>query len=94
MNPMPIGEPPERKSFGPVIGIIIILAVLAVGGWYVYRNSAARTTTYTPPPPAPSAETMELQNISSQSSSDTPEDILRGLEALPPENLDAELENL
>lgn len=35
---VPTPQPQEKESWGPVIGIIIILIILVLGGLYVFRN--------------------------------------------------------
>ncbi|MFA6077910.1 MAG: hypothetical protein WC724_02730 [Candidatus Paceibacterota bacterium] len=56
MNPAPITPAPEEKAgVGGIIAIIIIVLVLAVGGYYVWQSSGI-----TPTPSIPTENTATL----------------------------------
>lgn len=38
----------EKKSFGPLIGIVIIIALVVVGGLYFLKNEVLNTPVATP----------------------------------------------
>lgn len=37
-NQVPMESMPEKKSFGPLIGIIVIIAVIVIGGLYFWSG--------------------------------------------------------
>ena len=47
-------KPPHKKSFGPIFGIVIILALLIVGAFYLWgarlnkKNTPIQQVTYIP----------------------------------------------
>jgi flagellar basal body-associated protein FliL len=88
---------PEKRSLGPIIGIIIILVILIIGGWLIYGRSIKNTIQ--PVTPAPNqavkqSETQTMQEITTQSSSDAPDDISNDLQKVSPNNLDSGMESL
>src|SRR3989344_1917459 len=95
-NPMNLPQQPimetqsvKKSSVGPLIGIIIIVIVLIAGGLYIYGQTLITNKSLPSRPTGDSESSMvkELENISTQSTSDEPEDILKDLETIPPENL-------
>ena len=91
--PPEIGQTPsvvlEKKSAGPIIGIIIILIVLVLGGLLIYGKSIKNSVRPTvPPAPAVNTTAAQLQKINSQSTSDSVEDISSDLEVVSPDNLE------
>ena len=80
--------PQGDGSVGPVIGTIIILAVIVLGGLYFWgQRSQERAMTEV------ELETT-LEEIENQNSSDSPADIEADLRATEIENIDAELEGI
>lgn len=93
----PMNQPsstPEKKSVGPIIGIAIIIIIIILGALFIYGGSVRKTTEPDESAATAAEEALELQNISTQSSSDDPESILEDLKMIQPENLGAGLENL
>lgn len=88
MNPNAMGQGMNRgsdSSVGPVIGVIIILAVIVLGGLYFWGQRADKEDALEDNTAA------ELDEIGSQSSSDNASSIEADLNSTQIENLDAEL---
>jgi hypothetical protein len=86
MEPTP--TPQTEGSAGPVIGTIIILAVIVLGGLYFWGQR-------TKAPVMDQTQVQEkVQSIQTQSSSDTPSDIKADLDATQIDNIDAQLQGL
>ncbi len=98
LNITPVPEmTPEKKSAGPLIGIIIIIAILIVGGYLIYSRSI--TKVLQPITPASDQSTAQndatiLEDIRTQSSSDSPDDISADLKKVSPNDLDKGMETL
>jgi len=89
-NPEPnMVAPNEEGSAGPVIGTIIILAVIVLGGLYFWGQRADSK-------PAMTEEQVQEQvnMIQEQSTSDAPTDIEADLNATDIDSLDSELEGI
>jgi len=97
-NPSPAPtSAPEKKSAGPIIGILIILVILIIGGWLIYGRSIKNTIQPDMTVPTQAAEQSEaetLGQITTQGSSDLPEDISNDLNGVSPETLDSGMESL
>lgn len=84
-NPMgPSMESPKESSVGPVIGTIIILAVIVLGGLYFWNQRGERVMDET------ELNTV-INEISTQSQSDDTASIDADLKATDVDNLDQEL---
>lgn len=81
-------EPARDGSVGPIIGTIIILAVIVLGGLYFWGQRAEQR--------AMTAEELQatVEDIQSQSTSDAPADIQADLNATDIDNIDAELQGI
>jgi cytoskeletal protein RodZ len=44
----PIGTQNDKKSFGPLIAVIIILALIIIGGLYFLKTRSTQQNTYVP----------------------------------------------
>lgn len=80
----------NENSVGPVVGLIIILAVIILGGLYFWgeRNNTGATDVTSP---TSAQEDVNVSAIESQSSSDETSSIQADLENTNTENLDANL---
>ncbi len=81
MPPMS-GMEPQKKSSGPLIAVIIILALIVIGGLYFLKEKMARDT-YVPP-----QEDSVTQELQAQSTSDDLNSIEADLNATDVDNLD------
>lgn len=79
----PMMAEPEKKSSGPLIAVIIILALIVIGGLYFLKARSSQDI-YTPP----AVETSDVDTLKQQSSSDTLESIEADLNATNLDNLD------
>ena len=71
------------SSAGPIIGIIVILAIVILGGLYFWSQRSATEDS--------SATDKTVETINIQSSSDNPSSIEADLNTTDIENLDAEI---
>lgn len=80
----------NENSVGPVVGLIIILAVIILGGLYFWgeRNNTGATDVTSP---TSAQEDADISAIEAQSSSDETSSIQADLENTNTENLDANL---
>lgn len=70
-------------SAGPIIGVVVILAIIVLGGLYFWKERNAM---------APEAtENASIESIKNQSESDDAASIEADLDATDVENIDAEL---
>ena len=83
-SPAPAGE----GSLGPIIGTIIILAVIVLGGLYFWGQRSDKA----PLPAEDNTAQVEVESIIDQSSSDETAAIEADLESTDIDNLDAELD--
>jgi len=85
-------EVPENKTqWGPIVGVIIIVALIVLGGLYMWSRWSDRA----PAPPDVNSDPL-VQELETQSSSDKASDIEADLNATDLGNLDAdfaEIEN-
>jgi len=88
MPPMPSES--EKKSVGPLVAVIIILALIVVGGLYFLKQRSSQNT-YVPPAETGDAVTASLRQ---QGSSDDLNTIEADLNATDLDNLDADLVNI
>lgn len=86
-TPTPSQE--QKTSWGPIIGLVIILALIIAGSFYFFSKDQNDT----PVPPEPSIEDIEseLLDLRTQGQSDELGDIEADLEATNLDNLDAEV---
>ncbi len=75
----------SEKSYGPIIGLVIIIIIIALGSVY-FLGKRGETT--------PTSQQAALENIQTQSSSDEIADINTDLQATDFSDLDAELTDL
>lgn len=54
------GVAPQKGGLGSLIGIIIILAVLALGGWYFWNMKMSKTDTKNPVVNGPQIKSSDL----------------------------------
>ena len=85
----PINNQPVKKSVGPLIAVIIILALIIVGGLYFLKMRAAQPT-YTPPTPQAVVEQKDVitASLNQQSKSDELSSIESDLNSTDLNNLD------
>ena len=84
----------KEGSTGPIIGTIIILAVVVLGGLYFWgqRNVAPTTDIYgNPVSPTNSTTTVDTTTIDTQSSSDNPASIQNDLKSTNTDNLGSQI---
>lgn len=87
--------PEESSSLGPIIGTIIIIAVIVIGGLYLYGKQVAKEEqSGLTPEEILSAEDPALSSLKEQGTSDEVADIEADLESSELDNLDAELNSL
>lgn len=79
----PMSGQAEKKSMGPLIAVIIILALIIVGGLYFLKTRSQNTYV----PPAQTGDSI-TESLNTQSSSDTLESIEADLNATDLNNLD------
>ena len=89
------GQTPQ-KSMGPMLGIVIIVILLVLGGFYFWGTqikdrSQVQEVEITAEDIANQEDTT-LKNLQSQSTSDEIDDIEADLDATDLENLDSELD--
>lgn len=77
-------EPKMEGSSGPIIGVIVILALVILGGLYFWGERRDST-------PAPAPTTQGVGDIRAQSGSDGVSAIEADLEATAIESVDSEL---
>lgn len=77
---------PHKKSYGPLIAVVVILLVIIVGGLYFLGQRMSQE------PYTPATDTTETDSVTaslkSQSSSDDLDSIERDLDATDLDNLD------
>lgn len=73
---------PEKKSLGPLIAVIIILALIVVGGLYFLKERSSYT------PAIPASETDITDSLRAQSDSDSLDAIEADLEYETFDNID------
>ncbi len=104
-NPMgqnPIGTvmpqtprvPEDKKSIGPIVGIVIIILVLVLGGLYFWGQKINMMDQGISPETVLNAEDASLVQLGQQSDSDTTASIEADLNATDISNLDTELDNI
>lgn len=84
----------EKKPIGPVIGVIIIVLVLTLGGFYFYGNQLNRGNGNMTPEEIINASDEATVNLEQQSASDEINDIEIDLNATDLNNLDKELQDI
>ena len=90
----PMMEAPQKKSFGALIGIIIILIVLVLGGLYIYGKSVGPKTATPLEVLEAQSDAADLNALSTQGPSDTPEDIGEDLQVNVTVGAETDLQNL
>lgn len=78
----------NEGSAGPVIGTIIILAVIVLGGLYFWGQRASNQAL------TPEQVQEQVNTIQDQSASDAPADIEADLNATDINNIDSQLEGI
>lgn len=84
-------SPEEEKSIGSLIGIIIIIAIIVIGGLYFWGKQINDAQT---PEEIMNQPDPQAQSLREQGSSDDIQSIENDLEATQLNNLDAELEDI
>ena len=87
-NVVPSAVEPGEGSTGPVIGTIIILAVIVLGGLYFWGQRASNQAL------TPEQIQEQVNMIQDQSTSDVPADIEADLNATDINNIDSQLEGI
>lgn len=87
-SPNPMGDGKEDKSFGPLIGIVIIVIILILGGLYFWGQQVGEESLEEL---APSADEV-IGTLEMQGSSDELIDIEDDLNITDLDNLDADLD--
>ena len=94
----PGGTPQEEKSMGPLIGSVIIVAIIVIGGIYFWMTRSAETPTPALPETAPLGQTttpdQETAALLNQGTSDNTADIEKDLNATDLNNLDAGMNDI
>lgn len=99
MGGTPAGAPQEEKSMGPLIGSIIVIAIIVIGGIYFWMTRSVNApetpsgteTSTLGQTTAPDQETAALLN---QGTSDEVVDIEKDLNATNLNNLDAGMNDI
>lgn len=87
-------QPSEKKrSFGPMFGIILVIILLVLGGFYLWGQKLNQEKVMTAEEILQQEDPL-LSDIESQSSSDEISNIEDDLDAINLDDLDAELENI
>lgn len=92
--------PPEEKSTGPLIGIIVVIVLLVLGAGYFWYDTYINTDTSVSGPDQPTpedimnAEDPVVEQLQTQNSSDNISSIEADLEASNYDNLDADFTNI
>lgn len=81
-------ENKNEGSLGPIVGTIIILLVIILGGLYFWGERAKRLNTVDD---SSAQSAGDIQNITTQSSSDATADIEADLKATDIDSVDANL---
>jgi len=87
-------KPENSSSLGPIVGAIIIVAILVLGGLYYWGADLAQNQNAPTPEEIMNEPDPQLQSIETQSSSDTVTSIEADLEATNLESLDQELDQI
>lgn len=84
-NQMPnIGEQKEKRSLGPLIAVIIILALIVVGGLYFLKERSSQNLYI----PETQVEDSVVESLNQQGTSDNLDSIEADLKATDLENFD------
>ncbi len=78
-------EPVAKKSLGPVIGIVVIIALLVVGGFFVWKNKAgvnSDPSRMPAPTVAPVSNSDEVSSIDADLQADNVNIDLTGLDTI------------
>jgi hypothetical protein len=78
---------PSKKSYGPLIAVVVILLVIVIGGLYFLGERMSRAP-YTPVPQPESTEDNVTASLKSQGSSDDLDSIEKDLNSTDLDNLD------
>ncbi len=84
----------EKKPVGPIIGIIIIVLVLTLGGFYFYGNQLNEKNGNVTPEEILNAPDASVVSLEQQSPSDEISDIEADLNATDLNDLDKELQDI
>lgn len=79
----------KKGGVGPVLGIVVIIALIAIGGYYYFTSGVEQIPNY-----EAGEEDATVQALSEQSTSDTISDIEADVEATDLSEVDALLEDL
>ncbi len=84
----------EKKPIGPVIGVIIIVLVLTLGGFYFYGDQLNRKNEVMTPEEIVNTSDEATLNLKQQGTSDEINSIETDLNATDLNNLDKELQDI
>lgn len=88
MNQMPpMQGQPEKKSVAPLVAVIVILALIVVGGLYFLKQRSSQPT-YVPPQPVAQQGDSITDSLKQQGTADDLESIEADLNATDINNLD------
>lgn len=91
-NHMPGDE--KEKPIGPIVGVAIIVAILILGGIYLWGTLSSRNIENMTGAEILSQEDEALKNLQKQGRSDLISDIEKDLNNTDIDNIDRELENI
>src|SRR3989344_4525293 len=84
----------EKKQVGPIIGVVIIVLILTLGGFYFYGNQLNKKNGVMTPEEIRNAPDSSILNLEQQSSSDEISEIEADLNATNLNDLDKELQDI
>jgi hypothetical protein len=87
MPPMQMQTEPQKKSVGPLVAVIVILALIIVGGLYFLKERSTQEV-YTPPVEQIEQTDTITQSLNQQNTSDELDSIETDLNATDIDNLD------
>lgn len=82
----PMQSEPEKKSIGPLVAVVIILAIIIIGGLYFLKERASQEI-YSPTPTTEEDDSI-VNTLNEQDSSDELDSIEADLNATDLDNLD------
>jgi cytoskeletal protein RodZ len=87
-------QPSKEKPWGSIVGIIIVVALIILGGWYVWESQLSGQPANENPESSATAEDPVVQTLEEQGTSDELGSIEQDLEASSFNELDADLESI
>lgn len=86
--------PSDKKTIGPLVGVVIIILVLVLGGLYYWGQKINTEDQTVSPETITGADDPLLAELNQQSDADTTAAIETDLNATDLSNIDTELENI